>query len=57
MLATTEPGMLASDASKAVEIMFLLLGVEAEEDGVVENDIRDQFQKIPMGYPHLSQIK
>jgi hypothetical protein len=38
MLATTEPGMLTSDASKAVEITFLSLGVEAEEDELIEKE-------------------
>ncbi len=35
--------MLASDASKAIEIMFSPLGVEAEGDKLVEKDIRDRF--------------
>lgn len=38
MLATTEPGMLTLDASKVVEIMFLPLGVEAEEDKLIEKE-------------------
>jgi hypothetical protein len=33
--------MLASDASEAVEIMFLPLGVGAEGDELVEKDIRN----------------
>jgi len=41
--ATTEPGMLASDASKAVEIMFSPLGVKAEGDKLIEKDICNRF--------------
>jgi regulator of nonsense transcripts 2 len=48
--ATTEPGMLALDASEAVGITFPPLGVEAEGDELVEKDIRDRFKKMCEGY-------
>ena len=42
--------MLASDASKAVEITFPPLGVGAEGDELDEKDICDRFKKMCEGY-------
>jgi regulator of nonsense transcripts 2 len=42
--------MLASDASEAVEIMFLPLGVGVEGDELVEKDIHNRFKKMCEGY-------
>ncbi|KAI9453157.1 ARM repeat-containing protein [Lactarius psammicola] len=47
---TAEPGTLSFDASKADETAFPPLGVEAEEDELVEKDICDRFKKMCEGY-------
>ncbi|KAI0293362.1 ARM repeat-containing protein [Multifurca ochricompacta] len=48
--ASAEPGTLACGASDAPEVAFPPLGVEAEEDELVEKDIRDRFKKMCEGY-------
>ncbi|KAI0248110.1 ARM repeat-containing protein [Lactifluus subvellereus] len=48
--ATTESGMLDFDMSDAAETAFPPLGMEAEEDELVEKDIRDRFKKMCEGY-------
>ncbi|KAH9170168.1 ARM repeat-containing protein [Lactarius sanguifluus] len=45
-----EPGSLSFDASNADEAAFPPLGVEAEEDELVEKDICDRFKKMCEGY-------
>ena len=48
--ATAEPGTLSFDASNVDETAFPALGVEAEEEELVEKDICDRFKKMCEGY-------
>jgi hypothetical protein len=48
--ATAEPGTLSFDASNADDTAFPPLGVETEEDELVERDICERFKKMCEGY-------
>lgn len=48
--ATAEPGTLSFDTSNADETVFPPLGVESEEDELVERDICERFKKMCEGY-------